>query len=108
AHGAGKSRIAAALFNAVAPPGWRATSAGLHPAEAVNAQAARLMADTPAAGHFDADPPRAVKAVIGPARSVGIDCDVAGGERWDLAHAQIAEPMRDELRDRAEHLARAL
>jgi hypothetical protein len=108
AHGASKSRMAAALFNAAAPPGWRATSAGLHPAEAINAQAARLMADTPAAGHFDANPPRAVEAVNGPARMVGIDCDVAGGERWDLTQAQIAEPMREEIRARVAQLVGAL
>ena len=33
AHGAGKSRMAAALFNAAAPRGWWATSAGQEPGE---------------------------------------------------------------------------
>lgn len=30
-HGAGKSRMAAAWFNCWAPPGWRATTAGISP-----------------------------------------------------------------------------
>lgn len=41
AHGAGKSRMAAAYFNLMSPAGWTATSAGQEPQAAVGANAVR-------------------------------------------------------------------
>lgn len=38
-----RSQIAEAYFNAIAPPGWRAVSAGTEPAEAVHPSAVKLM-----------------------------------------------------------------
>jgi hypothetical protein len=105
-HGAAKSRIAAAFFNRIAPAGWEATSAGVEPQDTVGLNAVRLLAGTDAEALLDLAPPRPVAAVPSPNRIVAIDCDVAGGERWDLLHREFAAPMRDELRSRAEALAR--
>jgi hypothetical protein len=107
-HGAAKSRIAAAFFNRAAPAGWHAISAGVTPQESVGLNAVRLLAGTDAETLLDLDPPRPVSAAPSPARIVAIDCDVPGGARWDLAHKEFASPMRDELRRRAEALAREL
>ena len=107
-HGALKSRLAAAFFNHAAPAGWRATSAGLQPQEAVSVAALALVAGTEAAGLIDHDPPRPLTLVPAADRIVGIDCDAPGGIRWDLHHAQTGEPMRDELRAAATDLARML
>jgi hypothetical protein len=41
-------------------------------------------------------------------RTVAINRDVPGAERWDLESRQFDDAMRDELRDRAETLARGL
>jgi len=109
-HGAGRSRMAAAFFNnAVLPDsGWRATSAGLDPDEVVGPATVELVGDTDAAPHMDMEPPRPIAAVPAPDRIVSIDCDVPGGERWDLAHQDFAVPMRDEIRARVESLAHEL
>jgi hypothetical protein len=107
-HGAGKSRMAAAFFNRVAPPGWHATSAGQEPDPAVSPDAVRLLAGTGAEALLDREPPRPIVAAPAPTRLVAIDCDVPGAERWDLRHQRVGDAMRDELRERAEALARAV
>ena len=107
-HGAGKSRMAAAFFNAVAPSGWHATTAGQEPAVAVSPHAVRLLAEDPVATLLDHDSPRPITAVVSPARIVAIDCTVPGAERWDLHHQEVGSAMRDALRERAEALAREL
>ncbi len=107
-HGAGKSRMAAAFFNRVAPVGWRATSAGQEPGAAVSPHAVRLLGGTDAEALLDRDPPRPIAGVPGPARTVAIDCDVPGADRWELRHREVGEAMRDELRAGAEALAREL
>jgi protein-tyrosine-phosphatase len=103
-HGAGKSRIAAALFNADAPPGWSATTAGIEPQEQVSAHAPRLLAETPAAAHLDETLPRPLSAITGAERIVAIDCAVDGAESWLLEQAVFELPMRDEIADRVETL----
>ena len=103
-HGAGMSRLAAALFNQAAPAGWKATSAGLEPAEAVNDVAAGLVAGTAAAAYFDHSPPRPLTEVAG-AATVSINCTAPGAARWDLAATTIGEPMREGLCRRTEQLA---
>ncbi len=105
-HGAAKSRIAAAFFNRVAPEGWMALSAGVEPQETVGLNAIRLLKGTDAEALLDLEPPRPVAAVPLPDQIVAIDCDVPNGERWDLLHRVFEAPMRDELRSRAEALAR--
>lgn len=104
-HGAGMSRIAAAWFNFVAPAGWSAISAGLEPQSELGLNAPRLLAGTQAESLLDQAPPRPISAVPDPDRVVGLCCDVAGGERWDLAHREFTEAMRDEIRARTEELA---
>ena len=104
-HGAGKSRMAAAYLNRVAPDGWSATSAGLEPDPVVSQNAVRLLAGGDADAFLDLDVPRAVDAVSAVDRVIAIDCDVAGAERWDLASGTFDEAMREEIRGRVERLA---
>ena len=112
-HGMGMSRLAAACFNRVAPPGWRAVSAGLKPGEALSPTAARLLAATPAEPYLDRAVPRSI-ASVGPfqrliaLRNPAIQFELPGAEAWDLVHAEFAEPLRDEIRARAERLAESL
>src|SRR4051812_6868220 len=73
-HGAGKSRIAQAYFDALRIDGWRAVSAGTEPQATVSAHAGRLLAGTPAAETLDTDLPRPVAAVADPDMTVAIDC----------------------------------
>ena len=107
-HGAAKSRMAAAFFNRLAIPGWEATSAGSTPQEEMSGNAIRLLAGTDAESFLDLTTPRPISAAPDPTRVVAIDCDVPGAERWNLAHQTFDEGMRDELRRRAETLARAV
>jgi len=104
-HGAGMSRIAAARFNLVAPTGWHALSAGLEPQAELGLHAPRLLAGTPAAELLDRERPRPISSVAAVDRIVAVCCDVPGAERWELAHREFSEAMRDEIRTRAETLA---
>jgi protein-tyrosine-phosphatase len=108
-HGAGKSRMAAAFFEGVAPPGWRATSAGLDPGPELSPTAARLLAGTEAEAHLDAAQPRTIAAVASPDRVIGIDCAPDGAtDLWRLSHSEFDVAMRDEIRALAEALASEL
>jgi protein-tyrosine-phosphatase len=110
-HGAGKSRIAQAYFDAMAPPGWRAVSAGTEPQDAVSAHAPRLLAGTPAAATLDTTLPRPIEAVDAPDLVVAIDCPqppVPGATRWQLHHEKFDTPMRDEIRDLVSDLAETI
>ncbi len=107
-HGAGKSRMAAAFFNVVAPSGWHATTAGQDPAATVSPHAVRLLAESAAETWLDQDAPRPLAAVTAPERIVAIDCEVPGADRWELAHQEVGEAMRDELQRRAEALAQEI
>ena len=108
AHGAYRSRLAAAFFNAAAPAGWRAASAGQEPQAAMSDAAARLAAGTPAEPHLELDRPRAIREIPAPDRLVSIDCDVPGAERWTLATAPVGPEQRDEIARLAGRLARTL
>ncbi|MFI8829049.1 hypothetical protein [Streptomyces sp. NPDC053431] len=108
AHGAGKSRMAAAFFNALAPAGWHATTAGIEPQTEVSIHAPRLLAGMDAEALLDHEQPRPIAEVPAPARVVAIDCALEGAERWDLGHAEFDEGMRDEIRARVEVLAREM
>jgi protein-tyrosine-phosphatase len=57
-HGTGVSRMAAAYFNRAAPPGWRAVSAGVEPADTLSSTAASLLAGTGADEFLDHSPAR--------------------------------------------------
>lgn len=108
AHGAYRSRLAAAFFNAVAPTGWHAASAGQEPQDAVSDAASRLVAGTDAEPYLELDPPHGLADHPFPDRMVAIDCDVLEAEGWTLAATQIGRAQRDELRARAERLASEL
>jgi hypothetical protein len=107
-HGAKKSRLAAAFFNAGPPPGWRAASAGLHPQEAVSEEAVRLVVGTDAEALLDHTGPRPLAAIPAPDLVVAIDCEVGGARRWDLVHDEGGVAMRDELAIRAAELVREM
>jgi len=107
-HGAAKSRMAAAFFNRVAPPGWEATSAGITPQETVSLNAIRLLKDGDAEALLDLTAPRPMSAVPLPDRLVAIDCDILHAEHWELAHQEFAAPMREELRGRVEALVQEI
>jgi hypothetical protein len=111
-HGAGKSRLAAAWFDGSAPPGWHATSAGITPQEAVSEHAPRLLAGTAVAHLLDDAPPRHISAVPEPNLVVAIGCPTididAATVHWHLHSNGYDEAMRDELRARAESLAKQL
>jgi hypothetical protein len=108
-HGAGKSRIAAAIFNQIAPPGWRALSAGLEPDKVLSQTASRLLSGTDAAAHLDQEPPRPVDAAGPYSRLVGIDCRPTGAtDHWTLQHQEFDLAMRDEIRRLTERYAAEL
>lgn len=108
-HGAGKSRLAAALFNAAAPAGWQATSAGTEPQATVSSHPARLLAGTEAEKFVDQALPRSIRpAELEAAQIIAIDCDVPGAEHWQLENQQFDELMRDEIQNRVFALAHKL
>jgi protein-tyrosine-phosphatase len=108
AHGAYRSRLAAAFFNAAAPAGWSAASAGLEPQDTVSDAAIRLAAGTAAEAHLEQDPPHSLAEHPSPDRIVAIDCEMPGVERWTLAVTQIGRAQRDEIQSRVERLAAEL
>jgi protein-tyrosine-phosphatase len=108
AHGAYRSRLAAAFFNAAAPPGWGAASAGQEPQDTVSDAALRLAAGTAAEAHLERDPPHGLAKHPSPDRIVAIDCDVPGADRWTLTVTQIGRAQRDEIRTRVERLSAEL
>ena len=109
-HGAFRSRIAAAYFNATAPDGWSATSAGVTPQSAVSERLRPLLAGTPAEPFIDDEPPREVDQDA--AWTITIDADVPGAEAWRIhdaaADASSDTHIRDEIRDRVVNLVRDL
>jgi arsenate reductase (thioredoxin) len=111
-HGAGMSRMAAAYFLSVAPAGWHAVSAGIEPGDVLSTTAETLLADTVAEEFLDHSPPRSIDAVREPWRVIAlrnpeIQYELASDERWDLT-SSAGRPLRDEIRDRAEALARSI
>ena len=105
-HGAFRSRIAAAYFNAEAPAGWRALSAGRDPQAEASARLGPLLAGTAAAEHLESGPPRGLIGVESD-YVIAIDCTVDGAERWVIT-AQSDQPLRDEIAGRIERLKREL
>ena len=72
-HGAYRSRLAAAFFNAAAPSGWHATSAGIEPQDAISGSALELVDGTPGHAHLEQAPPRAIADAGRAERTVAID-----------------------------------
>jgi hypothetical protein len=106
-HGAFRSRIAAAYFNASAPPGWRAASAGITPQSEVSTRLVPLMNGTEGEPFIDLDPPRRYDANI-PARTIVIDADAPGDEIWHTSSAKSDEELRGEIRELVRALIRRL
>lgn len=108
-HGAFRSRIAAAYFNQVAPPGWRATSAGVTAQAEVSERLRPLLAGTVAAKFVDDQPPRPLDEAAG-SRIIAIDTEVAGADIWRTGGGAplLDEELRDEIGDRVRELARDL
>ena len=105
-HGAFRSRIAAAYFNAAAPKGWRAVSAGRDPQAEVSARLEPLLAGTAAAEHLENGPPRGVDAVL-PDHLIAIDCALDGADLW-VTEATADPALRDEIAERTGRLVREL
>jgi hypothetical protein len=109
AHGAARSRLAAAWFNADPPPGWHATTAaGEQPSATLNPLLTRLLAATAAETHLDHSPPRSIGAAEDADVIVAIDWDLPGADTWTLTADEPSEAMRDELRNRVTALVRIL
>lgn len=112
--------MAEALFNAAAPPGWRAGSAGTEPAAVVRPEAVAVMAEIGL--DIAGQRPKGLAEVLGPdvALVVGLcaeeACPVVPGaamEHWPLlnpAGRDVAffREIRDELRSRVEELVARL
>jgi protein-tyrosine-phosphatase len=108
AHGAVRSRIAAAYFNQAGPEGWIAVSAGLEPQAELGETANRLLSGTETARYLDRSPPRAV-AQSSPADAIiAIDCELDGVEVWRLASREPGAGMLDELEERVRALVERL
>lgn len=110
-HGAGKSRIAAAWFDAYAPPGWVATTAGVQPQPSVSAHASRLLAGTAASAFLDPERPRPLSAAPDATLVVAIDCPsgaVPATVVWSLEHGEFGAEMAAELQARVRALVGSL
>jgi len=103
-HGALKSRLVAALFNAAAPHGWQATSAGLTPQAEVSVHAVALMATAAEKQWLNVDPPRGLPTAEPGMRVIAIDCAVGDAPSWHLTHGDPGAAMLGELRQRVEML----
>lgn len=105
-HGAGKSRVAAAWFDAAGLPGWRAVSFACEvPDPAVSADTGRLLAGTDAEAFLDRSRPRA-RVAERVDRAVVIDGAIDGaihGELpdtivWRLTHRWPSAEAAEEIR----------
>jgi len=105
-HGAFRSRIAAAYFNAARPLGWRALSAGRDPQINVSARLGPLLAGTSAAEYLETEAPRRAEDVTAD-RVIAVDCTHIGAEQWTTSAGSDAA-LRDELAARVKVLAREL
>lgn len=116
-HGVGKSRIAAATFEAAAHErglhGWRAFSAASsEPGTATSDNAVRLVAETVAEPFLETGPGRAWATVLEQFRpddlvTVVIDDPSRGHSAdlsWRLVHQEFDERMRDEITQQVTHL----
>lgn len=112
--------MAEALFNAAAPPGWRAGSAGTEPASAVRPEAVAVMREIGL--DISAQRTKALPDVLGPDVKLVVGlcaeeaCPVVPGakmERWPLANpagrdVAFFREIRDELRKRVADLGARL
>ena len=104
-HGAFRSRMAAAFFNADPPPGWRAVSLGLTPQSEVSTRLLPLLEGTGAEEDADLDPPRGLDAVPADV-TVAIDVPLGRAERWTTSGDD--EAVRDQIRAQVQRLSEQL
>lgn len=110
-HGALRSRIAAAYFNAWAPAGWSAISAGVNPQSEPSIRLAKVMAGTVAEKFVDRARPRSIADVpTSDARVIAIDTAVPDAESWstDSYSEQGSEQGDAALRDDISRQVRAV
>ena len=108
-HGGFRSRMAAAYFNAVAPTGWSATSAGVTPQSLVSDRVRPMLEGTEAEQFIDESPPRAIDSQGRGSVTVAIDAEVPGAEVWRTSdEPRTDEEIRDEVRRRVEALVGSL
>jgi len=99
-HGALRSRIAAAFFNAWAPAGWSAISAGVKPQSQPSTRLVKVMAGTEAEEFVDRARPRSIADIaMSEARVIAIDTLVPDAESWSTKtrSAQGDVALRDEI-----------
>jgi protein-tyrosine-phosphatase len=104
-HGAFRSRMAAAFFNADPPPGWHAASEGLTPQSEVSIRLMPLLEGTGAELFADLSNP----TLFDPAsadRIIAIDAPLEGAEAWTTAGED--EEIRDQIRARTTRLVQEL
>ena len=108
-HGAFRSRIAAAYFNAMAPEGWSATSAGAEPQQDVSERLVPMMAGTGAEAYVDLEAPHALDDLQA-ARVIAIDSNAFGDETWSTSRGEPIsdEEVRDRIRARVVELVNRL
>jgi len=115
-----RSQMAEAVFNAMAPPGWRAGSAGTAPAIQIMPQTYEVMRELgfDLSGHY----PKSLQEALGPdvALVVGLcaeeECPIIPGvpnEHWPLPDPvgrdlKFVRGIRDDLRRRVADLAQRL
>jgi Low molecular weight phosphotyrosine protein phosphatase len=106
-HGALRSRIAAAFFNAWAPVGWSATSAGVKPQSQPSTRLVKVMAGTDAEEFVDRARPRSIADIpTSESRVIAIDTLVPDAESWSTKTRR--EPGDAALRDEISRQVRAL
>jgi hypothetical protein len=107
-HGAFRSRIAAAFFNAAGPQGWSAVSAGLTPQSEASVRLGPLMAGYEPEPFVDTAQPRSLDSVAA-TRTIAIDADVPGAEIWRTDGDQTSDAqLRDEIELRVQDLVATL
>jgi hypothetical protein len=104
-HGAFRSRLAAAFFNADPPVGWHAVSSGLTPQSEVSTRLLPMLEGTGAEESADTSHPRALEPSGGD-RIIAIDAQVDGAETWTTSGED--EDVRDQIRERVGDLVRQL
>lgn len=105
-HGVFRSRVAAALFNSMAPAGWRAASAGRLPEGALSDNARRVVAGSAAAACLEEGAARPIESFPQPEQIIAIDCDLPDAIRWTLDHEDpdgVARDLRRLVHDLVEH-----
>ena len=104
-HGAFRSRLAAAFFNADPPEGWNAVSAGLTPQSEVSVRLLPLLEGTSAESFADLGSPRPFDPAQAD-RAIAIDVGLEGAERWTTSGEETE--VRDQIRSQVAQLVHKL